>query len=185
MVASAKEQVVEVEVCAPKSRNLFFRPAGKLIRGRVDILTPTTPAELHIRNTWPEPIPGQVLGVNLTTGKKYIRDPLHDAEHASAKRRIEKRGLQLPPERTECDSHSVKTWVHFMHSAVSAGQARVISGTLPAVDSLEGEVERDFIFARPKQSATDRLAVAMDRMADAFTANTQIMARLLDRLKAD
>jgi hypothetical protein len=181
MVAT-KNSVVEVEVCGPAGRQLFFRPIGRALRGRLSFADARTTSQFEQQRRWPEPVPGLVLGVNLATGEKYLRDPIHDPEHRAVQQRIAKYGFQLPPERETFESESLATWIFWLHKAVTAGLARVIKGELPPLDTLEGEPRRHFITAPPR-SPNAGMVEAFSALAKAIEANTHVMTAVLDRLE--
>jgi len=178
MVTTKANQVVEVEVCAPSHRKLFFRPIGRSVRGRVAFSAESQHAS-HKR--WPEPVPGIVLGVNLATGETYLRDPIFDPEQHNLRQTISERGYRLPPEREEFSGETPATWVFWLQRAVEAGLARVIKGELPDVDSLEGEPRRHFITAPPRRPDAS-MADALKAMAGAIQENTRVLSALAERL---
>lgn len=176
MVAT-KNNIVEVEVAAQNGRKLFFRPIGRAVRGRVNF------ADIDQKRAkrWPEPIPGIILGLNLETGEKYMRDPIHDDEYTSVRQRILHNGYQLPPSREEFDSESLATWVYWLQRAVDGGCARVIKGQLPAVESIEGEPRKSFI-SNPRRNPNANMAEAFSAMAKAVENQTKVLEALIKKL---
>jgi hypothetical protein len=181
MATASKSRVIEVEVSGLFGRGLHFRPIGRTVRGRMDPNQIQTETGRHLRERWPTLIPGQVLGIDTTSGEKYLREPLHDQEHGSARRLIEKRGRELPKERETFDSESTATWVYWLKRAVDAGQARVISGDLDSLD-LEDGPRKNFIFAAPKPESAG-LAECIAGLAKAVEAQGKVLEALLSRLK--
>ena len=188
---AAPMRAVEVEVCAPQSRQLFFSPVGKTVRGRVDFAHVKSKAELSLRDTWPDPIPGKIIGIN-EAGEKYIREPLHDSENTKLRMLIQSRGMVLEDERETFAGESIITWLYWLRRAVDAGLARILKGELPPIEELEPARKRklhderlpmkDFIFAPAEESPLDRMAAAMELLAANTAANTAIMQKVLEKL---
>lgn len=191
IAVAAPVKAVEVEVCAPNNRQYLFPPTGKTLRGRIDFSTVKSKSELSLRDLWPDPIPGKVIGIN-ESGEKYVREPLHDPENTKTRLTIQSRGMVLEDERENFRSESSVTWLYWLRRAVDSGLARVIKGELPPIDELEPprkrrlhderQPKKDFILSPPEESPLDRLAAAMETMATNAAANTQIMQRLLEKL---
>lgn len=175
------KNVVEVEVSASNGRKLFFRPIGRAVRGRVNFADARTPSEFQRAQRWPEPVPGAVLGINLDTGEKYLRDPIHDDEYTSVRQRILRYGFQLPPAREEFDSESLATWVYWLQRAVDSGCARVVQGKLPPVESLEGEPRKSFI-SNPRRNPNANMVEAFNAMAKAVENQTKVLEALIKKL---
>lgn len=182
---------VEVEMCAPFDRQISFRPIRRVLRGRVDFSRGTTKTAVAMRDAWPEPIPGQIVGIS-ETGEKYIREPLYDKEHVKVAQRIKNKGMMLPDERESFASESIVTWLYWLRRIVDAGHGRVVKGTLPPIEELEptprrkprdeSKARKSFILDEPEESAIEKLADAMDRLATNVAQNTVIMQRLLEKL---
>lgn len=179
----AASQVIEVEVAGPNGRRLHFTPAGRPVRGLLDFASAQTKSALSLRDRWKTPIPGQVLGVDVGTGDKYIREPLHEPKYATLRQVIAKRSLSLAPEREDFESETTESWLYWMRRAVDSGLARVIKGELPPLDSFPANVKKDFIFAPPPPTANDRLAATLGSLAKAIDANTAVLAELIKGLK--
>lgn len=187
------EQVapVEIEVCGPHGSQLYFAPIGRPLRGFVDFTTARSKSALALRDTWPEPVPGKIIGIDAN-GRKYVREPLHDKDHAKVRQRILNSGHVLPDEREDFESDTAVTWLYWMRRAVDAGLARVVKGDLPPVDQIETERKatwdnskprKDFIFAPPAQTASDKLAEAVEQLASNIADNTAVLKKLLEKLK--
>jgi hypothetical protein len=180
-MVSTKNNIVEVEVSAPNGRKLFFRPIGRPVRGRINFNDARTPAEFQRAQRWPEPVPGVVLGINLDTGEKYMRDPIHDDQYTSVRQRILRYGFQLPPANETFDSESLATWVYWLQRAVEGGCARVIKGELPPVESLEGEPRKSFI-SNPRRNPNSGMTDALKAMTNALENQTKVFEALLKKL---
>lgn len=178
MVAS-KIQPVEVEVCGPNGQQLVFAPIGRSLRGYVDFSQAKSKSAMSLRDRWPDPIPGQVLGIG-EDGAKYVREPLYEPRYSATRKRIDARCVELPPERETFDSETAETWLYWLRRAVDSGLARIIKGELPAIESFPADVKKDFIFA-PRKSGPS-LAESLDKMAEAIAANTAVLGELLKKL---
>lgn len=93
-------------------------------------------------------IPGMQLHVNPNSGLYRIIDPLHGNEELCEK--IRKRLVEsspmsvasringVKPQAGELDIHRIKTLCREMIRMVQSGEAKVIKGTLPKMDEVEG-----------------------------------------------
>lgn len=176
------QQIVEVAVNTPRAQQLFFRPLARRLRGPADFSNPQTKAEFQLKQVWQEPVPAQVLGINLTTGEKYIREPLHDKEHSTVRNLIERKGYKLPPEREVIEADSIATWVYWLNKEIEAGNMRVIAGTMPQQSDVEGEPRLHFIFT-PRESSEAKMAKALDSLTAAVEAQTKMLTAVLAKLK--
>lgn len=175
--------LLEVEVEGPLNENLSFRPLQRTLRGRWDWTKCASPdAHRHGVVTYGGlPIPGQVLGIDTASSRGYLREPLHEPAHAALAEKIKTKGKRLPPAREDFEGVHVPTWLFWIAAAVRAGLARVVSGKLPdAID--ESGVRKDFLFAPPKPSERDRLSAALENMAAAQHAQTEVLSKLLAAL---
>lgn len=84
---------------------------------------------MAFRDRIPEDIPGQILGIDVETGEGYLLEPIH--QHPNIKANIEKRGMNLEPERQDFPNVEVNAWLYWFKVAVDAGKARVLKGELP------------------------------------------------------
>jgi hypothetical protein len=164
---------VVVEIDGAKNEALHFRPLQRRLRGRFDYFRDSEPMAKVAGGEQPNPIPGQRIGFDTDTGTGVVVEPLHLAEHRAIRERIESKGLKLPPEREEFPAADAATWLYWLAGAVKAGLARVVDGKLP--DKLPGKPRLNFITAET-DTATDRLAAAIERQNELFAA-------LLDVLK--
>jgi hypothetical protein len=169
-------KVLEIEINGlGRNESLHFRPLGKNIRGRFDLLQETEPLARMKIMEFPQAIPGQRIGVDLETGEGYIAEPLHNAEHAATRERIESRGLRLPPAREVFAKVDVSTWLYWLKQAVESGIARVVEGVMPA--KIDGDVKKSFITSRPAPARDERLAVAIERQNVLMEAMLKQMAK--------
>jgi len=177
MVSNATGNVLECEAVSPNGRKLFFRPIGRAIRGRVDFSTGESERSFRLKKAWPEPVPGQILGINLDTGEKYVREPLHDNEQTNNRQRVLGRGLALPPERVPFESESLVTWAYWLAKAIESGDLRIVRGKLPSIDSLDGEPRKHFI-TEPQQNKT---ADVMEKLVKTLDLNMKVMRAMLKK----
>jgi hypothetical protein len=174
-------QAVEIEVDTEHNSNLFFRPLQRNVRGRFDWSRLHEPMARVKAHEWPTPLPGQRLGVDAK-GVGYIAEPLHDEQHAPTKERIEgKLHRKLEPAKQTFDNVHLPSWYYWMQRAVEAGIAQVVSGKLP--DDIGGKPKKDFIFAEPERSDTDKLTAAIEQQTEAFRELTAAIGSLLKAKK--
>lgn len=144
--------VLEIEVDSPKNRNLYFVPLDRNLRGRFDYMRTTTN---YVKKGAPV-YPGQVLGVNLSTGETYIKEPIHDSPEL--KREVEKR-FKLAPAREDAGKQHVPTILYWMKRAIESGSARIVNGRLP--EKIDGEPKKRFnvpdAAPNPMQEAVSQL----------------------------
>lgn len=162
-------------------KRIFFRPLGRPIRGTVDLTRPKHKGEYSLAERWPEPVPGLILGVDLGTGEKYIRDPLYDPEHYAVRTRIERYGHTLPPERERFDGESVVTWLYWLAREVKAGSMRVVAGEIPPLESFDQKPRLHFI-RNVQPSDQQQLAGTLAAMTKAIEQNSAVLAELLKKL---
>lgn len=149
--------VVAVEIDGPLNEAHYFRPLGRRLRGRFDAHRVAGDTGRLVQR-WPDPIPGQRIGVDVAAGEGFIEESLHDPQHAAVKSKAEKVGAVGPPRETFAGVH-VPTWLFWLRQAVEAGIARIVQGTLP--EKIEG-AQTEFITQR-QTDPVERLAVAMER----------------------
>lgn len=166
-----KPNVLEVEIDDQRNRNLFFAPLQRKLRGRFDINRIAEPRARLKASEWPDPIPGLRVFLDLDKAEAYISDPLHEAEFAHIRERIEARGAKPAPQCETFNGVDVATWAFHLGRAVQAGAARIVSGAVP--DELPGEPQREFI--------TRRAADPMTELASAIREQTKVLAELLKR----
>lgn len=180
----ANDNVIEIEIGAGRRNcNFTFMPLGKRIRGRFDVTRAiqTDGEAARLLKSWPEPIPGQVIGIDVESGLGYLREPLHDPEFAAIREKIEKTGQKLEPERQTFPNRHLPTWLHWLKRAVECGAAKLVRGTLP--ETIDGEPEYTTPFARSMQTRKDpttRLAEAMERQGDLLA---KVLAELVKSKK--
>jgi len=189
------KSTVEIEVCPPQNRRMVFRPLGpdRRVRGRIDFSNLKGDRFAALREKWEEPIPGQVIGINVETGEGYIREPLRDEEHRELAREIEQQPFRLPPERQAFPNANVANWVHWMRRAVEAGTARIVGGgKLPDPAKCPGQVEQHFAVLPPEASqkedsqrqladAISAMAAAIDRLTESQAAQSRTLATLVQK----
>jgi hypothetical protein len=155
--------VFEVEVAAgpqaPPAAGLHFQPLQQTLRGRWELKGAGAKVENGaLFASWPDTIPGQILGLDTDTGKAWVRDPLvEDPACQEVREKIKERGYQLPAGRQDKGTVDVATWVFWMGRAVSAGLARVIAGPMPKV---VGKPRTQFILEKqedPRDRTINRL----------------------------
>jgi hypothetical protein len=163
---------IEVEVDSEKNGDVIFPPLSRRVRGRFDVTravkTDGNAGELF--KTWPLPIPGQRIGLDVLTRTGYVYEPLHESEYAPIAEQVKKR-FTLPPERETMPAH-VPTWLHWLKRIVESGSGRVVVGILP--DTIDGEPNLDFK-APPDNNA---------RLAEAIEKQTEVFSKLLAELVA-
>ncbi len=164
---------VTIEVDGSRNECLHFRPLQRRVRGRFDYYRDSEPMAKVAGGEEPNPIPGQRIGFDTDTGTGFILEPLHEPEFRAIRERIEAKGFRLPPEREEFPQADAATWLYWLAGAVKAGLAKVVDGKLP--EKINGKPRLNFITAET-DTATDRLAAAVERQNELFAA-------LLDVLK--
>lgn len=144
---------IVIEADTETNGNLYFPPLMRTIRGRFDFLR--VKEKMARMTEWPV-IPGQLLHVNTATGAMHVEDPLHEKDHAEARKRILARGQTLPPAREDITGVDVPTMLFWMHNAVQSKAAKVISGTFP--DKLPGKPKTRFHSQEDLPGGADELA---------------------------
>lgn len=162
---------VEIEVSGPRNEQMYFRPLQRNVRGRFDFHKCQDLDKL-LADKWPVPLPGQRLGID-SSGVGYVLEPLHAEEHRALREAIEKLGFKLEPERQEYRVEDENSWAFWIARAVECGIARVTQGTLPKYD--RDEAQKNYVIRREPER-TDKLAAAIQ-------AQTEVFAKLLERLK--
>lgn len=166
----AKENLVIEFGMDDACRDVYFPPLDRRMRGRFDakIVAAHDADAGPLLGEWKEPLAGQMLAIE--GDDVAVLEPLHKFPAIAA--RLKQRNLTLAPEReaVKCDP---LTAMYYAREAVKAGQAKVISGTLPT-DIDESKVQRDFIVKPPVNpqkslaSAIEAQTVAFNRLADAL-----------------
>jgi hypothetical protein len=162
-----RENVLEVEVDAPKDSHLWFPPIGAAVRGRLDLmrLVKRDPHAAMLTSHFPKGVPGQRIHIDLAAKQCSIVEPLHDAEWADCKRELERRSLPIPQAVELHPGAHVPDWLWGVKRAIDAGYVRIVKGELP--DDLGEETKRP----ETKDPGEDRI----DRLCD-------LVERLLERL---
>jgi hypothetical protein len=176
-------KTLTVEVDNARNAPLFFGPLQSRVRGRFDArrAADNDSGADALKRTFPDPIPGQRIRLDLANGSAEIIEPLNDPEFQHIREMLEKRGHRIGQGR-QIDSVDVATFAYWIGRSVEAGHCRIIDGELPK--SLPGEPQRSFL-TRRQPSETDRLADALDRQTEAFTRLADLMAKVIARDKAN
>ena len=172
------ESAVAVEFDTPRNSNVRFAPLRRTLRGRFDISRDTEPNAGQLRSKWPEPIPGQRVEYDFASGEGFIVEPLHEARFAAIRERIEALGMKLPKER-EAFILDQATFNHWMAGLIATGDAKLLSGTMPA--KVEGKPRTHFHFAE-QADPIDRLAAAIERQGEQQNKALTMLAEALARL---
>jgi hypothetical protein len=154
--------LVEIVIDGPQNENLYFRPLQRPLRGTFDLNRVPEPLARMQINAFPRPIPGLHIVVDAEKKTGTIIDPLHDAEHAAIREKIEARGLKLGPQAERFDGIDVNTWLFWMRRAVASGVAKIVDGKFPEID--EAKARKNFVVAEqrdPRDSLIDRLVAVL------------------------
>lgn len=171
--------VVEIEVATGKNANLFFRPLSKNIRGEFNARDFRDKEMGELLASWPEPIPGQRIGLDLETGTAYVAEPLHEDRHEALRNKIGKSGFGIPKAKEAYQDVHVATWLYWLKSAVESGHAKVVKGALP--ETIEGDPKLDFI-TRTVKTSNEQLADAINRQTAALERQAGLFERLITAL---
>lgn len=164
--------MIEIEVDS-SNRSLYFAPLNRVVRGAFDFNKVAEPSARLVSSRWPQPIPGQRIGIDPKSGEAWVSDPLHDPGHQATREAIERRGNRLPPAREEFQGVHVASWLHRMQAAVNAGCAKLVKGQFP--DKLPGKPIESFLMPdRPDPAELQlqilgQLAAAVEKLADAVS----------------
>lgn len=171
----ATKSLVVVEFGDDRGRNIYFPPLDRRMRGRFDAvkLAQFDKDAGELVSQWPEPLAGQQIAIDSESGEVAVLEPLHANLKATAK--LKQRGLSLAPahEPVNCD---VPTALHYAAEAIKAGQAIIVSGTLPQYDAAA--VRHDFI-VKPQANPQDKLAAAIDAQTTAFNRLADVLEKAL------
>lgn len=162
---------VEIHIRSRAGSQVYFRPIGRPVRGYIDTAEFRTDIGQALKKVWAEPVAGQVLGVNFGTGEKYLREPLHDPKHRFVKEKIEGKGLRIPEPMESFKSENMATWLYWMKRAVESGDAELIEGEFPSLDSLNEPIRKTFVTNTPPPSSEATM------VAEAFQAFTKVLER--------
>lgn len=173
--------MVEIEVANPNNAALFFHATDSRLRGRFDArLLPAGRGSAVLAQGWPEPIPGQVIGIDPAKGEAWIRDRLYEPQFQALRRKIEKLGFGLPPERVDFSKPHMPTWQFWMARAVESGAAVVLAGQLPDADSLRDEAKTSR-FVQQESAAESALRQLASQNAALVGAIEQLVKQLAAR----
>jgi hypothetical protein len=149
--------VIEIEPDTKNNNDLGFMPLWRSIRGRFDFNRMGEREAKLMTIKFPDPIPGQRLGIDLDAGEGYIVEPLHHPEHRKIRETLAKDGYPgLEPERAifplQKEDHA--TWLYWMKRAVDGGLAKLVRGKLP--DRIEGKPRKNFV-TKPRIDPRDKM----------------------------
>ena len=153
-------KAVVVEIDGSQNESLFFRPVGRVVRGRFDPRRlPDESGTLARR--FPKGVPGQRLELDVTAGRGAIVEPLHLAEFKTEAAEISKLG-SLPASRQEFElsEKDAMTWAWFIKTAVDIGLAHVVIGELPKVTAEDADLT---FLTKPEANPLDKLTAALER----------------------
>lgn len=166
---------IEIEIDGPRNERLYFRPLQRNIRGTFDMNKVPEPMARIAATEWPTPIPSQRLGID-PDGNGYLREPLHNPEHAALREKITRQGQSLEPAVQEFANIDLPSWLFWLKRAVDSGLAKLISGKLPL--KIEGTPRTNYVTGdhatfgddlqstmRAQTAAFDRLAAAIEKLA--------------------
>ena len=159
-----KSTRVAIEIDGPQNQNVYFRPLLRKVRGGFDLHRCKEPNAGKLHSTWPEPIPGQRLELDLATGKGAIVDPLYEEKFAALREKIENRGQKLGPERENFPT-DVSTWVYWMQELVTGGKAKLVEGDFPKLT----DTPQTRFHSTEHPDPIDRLAAAMEKQNELLT----------------
>jgi hypothetical protein len=156
--------VIEVEPDTKNNSSFHFMPIARTVRGRFDFRRVTEPQALLLTVKYPEPIPGQRLGLDLDAGEGFIAEPLHEPAHKGTRATIEKDGFALPPakETFPVQKADYPTWLYWLKRAVESGLCKLVRGELPA--KIEGKPRKQFIttpHVDKREKTIDRLTALL------------------------
>jgi len=139
-----KPDVLEVELDA-KGTDVYFKPLDRTLRGRLDFADVANADKQ--RRLWGGPIPGMIVGVDVTKGEGFIKEPVHGNEKM---KELAEKEFTLAPELETFPDVDVPKWLRAIGRLIQSGFARVIRGEPPEV---EPEVQ--------EPTAVELLAAAM------------------------
>lgn len=147
----AQQGIVELEVDTPRNSNIWFYPAGGVVRGRFS-MSRFGKFEKNALQYADHPLaelPGQRIIIDFDKRTASIHEPLADAAHERLRRVIEKAGQSIP-EHQEFDLTTpdegfcrLSTWCYWAGRAIEEKTARIVRGELPS--KLPGQPRKKFI----------------------------------------
>ena len=147
-----------VEIDGPRNNSWSFPAMSRVIRGKFDLLRVAEPNAVKLRQQYPDPIPGQQLCVDLSSGECAVLEPLQDDAHETLRKKLEK-SYSIAPAREVVSGADVSTWLFWIKKAVKAGIAKVISGSIP--DKLPGEPKVRNLFGTERRNPQQDLQRAL------------------------
>jgi|GEM_PF-1546910 len=175
------KSTIEIEIASNANASLHFYPTDSRLRGRFDArLLPTSHSSAVLAQSWPEVIPGQAVGVDAVKGEAWVRDRLYEPQFQALRRKIEKLGFVLPPERVDFNKPHVATWLFWMSRAVESGAAVSLTGQLPEADTLRDEAKTSR-FIQQESAAENALRQLAAQNAALVGAIEQLVKQLAAR----
>lgn len=139
--------MLEVEFVG--NRDHYFRPMGRVIRGRLETSAMPERGAADLAREFPS-VPGMILGLS-DDGAAYLREPLCELANAGLRKKLEKRFI-IADEREDLGKADLPTFVWWIGKAIEAELARIVRGTLPEV---KGRVRKNFLHAERKDPARE------------------------------
>lgn len=155
MADNSSGNEIIIEVATPKNQNFIFGPLrGVRIRGRWDfhkIAGRFSHDSMKALNKVTSIIPGECLGVDVTSQRCRLFDPLRETTKGRAL--WEKlspiiagyqshfecgTSLREPIVREQCNADTIKTWLYYMRRAVDSGCAMQFgNNSLPSLEDIK------------------------------------------------
>jgi len=179
-------RLIEVEIAGPTCGNLLFKPCERVVRGRyeVGLATATDPAAGMVTQKYGGTIPGQVLGLDLDTGRGYVREPLWTEEWRELRARLDHHRFKLEPPEAEFKDVHVPTWVYWLARAVEGGIAKLLKGSLPKSHQVDGKPRKVFYVRPASQSVNGEVGQDVKDALARRDQQIQAQQEQIDRLIA-
>lgn len=172
---------VTLEVSA-RNCDLYFRPAQRSLRGRLDFMEIPDPAAGTLAKHWGGALPGQLIELDFTNKRGRVLEPLHDRPLAVAK--LKERGLALAP-REQALSWDGATLHYWTRRAVEAGMLRIVEGRLPG-EQPPGVVQKQWVYKTSisaKEARVDKMIEELGATAKALGTVAQVLLASLPEAK--
>lgn len=131
---------------------------------------------------FPKGVPGQRLRLDTESRTAAVLEPLHEAQHAVTRERIEKKGMTIGPASEEVGNVDVPTWAYWLKRAVEGGLAKVVRGSLPPI---EGKPRKQFMTAERVDPADEDRLVRRQEVAAKLAMMTPAQRKEYDRILAE
>ena len=169
------ENKVTVEIAGPNCESVYWQPLRRKIRGRFDFHKPRGANARAMLDEFPQPIPGQMIEVDLSTGETAIVEPLRLTEHKVTAERLKKKlNCEFAPVREEVGKLDLPTAIFWLNRIVNDGLAVVIKGDLPSDPG--GKPQMSFLNP-PRESPTDKLTAAIEAQTKAIMSLLRHVAK--------